>query len=228
MNTNAFKDAAAELIDSEWLAPTVDFIDEAMSGSGSHDLGHLLRVLRNARRIADGEAQRGARVDWEVLAAAALLHDVVDLPKDHPERHLASTKSAQAAVKHFEGRDIFDAERRDALGHAIRAHSFSAGIEAESLEAQILTDADRLDSLGAFGIARTFYVSGELQRSICEMEDPFADHRELDDLEYAVDHFYTKLLRLRERFYTPTGKHLADKRHTFMETFLEQFADEIS
>ncbi|MFP4597528.1 MAG: HD domain-containing protein [Persicimonas sp.] len=228
MHTKDFKDAAARLIDSEWLEPTVDFIDEAMSGSGSHDLGHLWRVLRNARRIADGEIQRGARIDWEVLAAAALLHDVVDLPKDHPERHLASTKSARAAVEHFERLGTFDDERREAIAHAVSAHSFSAGIAAESLESQILTDADRLESLGAFGIARTFYVSGELQRSICEMDDPFADHRELDDLEYAVDHFYTKLLRLRERFYTPTGKHLADKRHTFMERFLEQLADEIS
>lgn len=227
MNHDSFSNAIQPLIDRAWVAPTVAFMDAEMALEGSHDYGHLLRVLRNADRIARGEAERGVEVDWEVLAAAALLHDVVDLPKDHPERHLASTKSAQAAVDHYARLQAFDEARRQAIYHAIRAHSFSAGVPAESAEAQILCDADRLESLGAFGIARVFQTNGELGRSIVDMEDPFADQRDLDDLEWAIDHFFAKLLKLKERFYTDTGRALAAQRHAFMERYLEQLADEI-
>lgn len=228
MNRQTFLDAIEPLIDRPWVEPTVNLLAQEMGESGSHGFGHLLRVLRNAARIRKGEVELGAEVDWEVLAAAALLHDVVDLPKDHPQRHLASTKSAAAAAAHLEALGAFDAQKIARIRHAIRAHSFSAGVPAESVEARILCDADRLEAIGAFGIARVFYVSGELNRSICNMDDPFAEQRELDDLEYAVDHFYKKLLKLEERFYTPTGRALASDRHAFMERFLEQLDDEIS
>lgn len=227
MKSAAFEQSVRQLIDRGWVAPVVTLLDE-QGASGSHDFGHLLRVLRNAARIRRGEEERGASVDWEALAAAALLHDAVDLPKDHPERHLASTKSADLAVEALRDLGGFDNARLARIHHAIRAHSFSAGVPAESTEARILTDADRLEALGAFGIARCFYVSGELQRSICDMADPFADERELDDLEFGVDHFFTKLLRLLERFYTPTGRRLAQQRHDFMREFLDQLADEIA
>jgi uncharacterized protein len=227
MNKDIFLQSIFPLIDRPWVAPTVNLIAQEMGESGSHGFGHLLRVLRNAARIHHGEVERGDEVDWEVLAAAALLHDVVDLPKDHPERHLASTKSADAAVAHFERLGEFDTSLA-AIHHAIQAHSFSADIPAESSEAKVLCDADRLESLGAFGIARVFYVSGELEGAICDMSDPFAQNRELDDLEYAVDHFYAKVLKLKERFYTPTGRALASSRHAFVERFLEQLAGEIS
>lgn len=228
MNQHTFLDAITPLIDRPWVEPTVALLAEQMGESGSHDFGHLLRVLRNAARIVEGEREEGIEVDWEALAAAAILHDVVDLPKDHPERHLASTKSARAAVDHYAALDAFDRGRLDTIRHAIRAHSFSAGIAAESAEAKILCDADRLEALGAFGIARVFYVSGELHRTICDMNDPFADGRELDDLEYAVDHFFEKLLKLKDRFYTATGRSIASQRHAFMEGFLEQLGDEIA
>ncbi len=228
MDQQSFLEAVTTLIDRPWVAPTVEFVDAQMDLAGSHDRGHLLRVLRNARRIRRGEAERGVVVDWEALAAAALLHDVVDLPKDHPERHLASTHSARKAREHYEALGAFDEARRAVIAHAIQAHSFSAGIAAESAEAEILTNADRLEALGAFGIARVFQTSGELGRSIVHMADPFADARELDDLEYAVDHFYKKLLKLQDRFYTPTGRRLAAQRHQFMERFLDQLADEIA
>jgi uncharacterized protein len=228
MNTQTFFEAITPLIDRRWVEPTFDLLGQEMGASGSHDFGHLLRVLRNASRICDGEVAHGARVDWEVVAAAALLHDVVDLPKDHPERHLASTRSADRARDHFQAIDAFDSQRLDQIHHAIRAHSFSAGVPAESIEAKILCDADRLEALGAFGIARVFYVSGELRRTICDMDDPFAEQRDLDDLEHAVDHFYTKLLTLKERLYTPTGRDLGADRHAFMERFLEQLENEIS
>lgn len=90
-----------------------------------------------------------------------------------------------------------------------------------------MTDADRLESLGAFGIARTFYVSGVMGRSILDQSDPFAERRELDDLEFALDHFPAKLLKLRERMTTQTGREMAEQRHRFLEVFLDQVRLEV-
>ncbi|MFW5968372.1 MAG: HD domain-containing protein, partial [Persicimonas sp.] len=158
MDQTEFVEAVRPLVDHRWLEPTVALLDETMRDSASHDFGHLLRVINNADRIARGESERGAEVDREALMAAALLHDLVDLPKDDPERHLASRRSAEEAVAHYEDVANFDDERLSTIEHAISAHSFSAGIPAETLEAKILTDADRLDALGALGVARCFYV----------------------------------------------------------------------
>jgi uncharacterized protein len=227
MKQSDFKKAITPLIERDWVKPTVDLIVDEMDLTGSHDLGHLLRVLRNAYRISRGEVQSGVEVDWEVLAASALLHDVVDLPKDHPERSQASKRSAELAVTHFERLEAFDAEKRQRIFHAIEAHSFSAGVPARSPEAQILCDADRLESIGAFGIARVFMVSGELGGAICNMADPFGRERELEDMRYTVDHFFTKMLKLKDRLYTRTARQIGARRHAFMEQFLEQLADEI-
>lgn len=227
MKQQDFENAIALLIQEDWVKPTVDLIAADMQMNAGHDLGHLLRVLRNARRIADGEIARGEAVDWKVVAAAALLHDVVDLPKDHPDRSSASRQSAEKAAAHFRALGAFDEAKIERIFHAIEAHSFSAGIEARSIEAKIVCDADRLESVGAFGIARVFQVSGQLGGGICDMADPFAEHRELDDVRYTVDHFYSKMLKLTARLYTPTGRAIGGQRHRFMETYLAQLADEI-
>ena len=227
VNRDAFLDHLRPLVQADWLEPCVDLVDRRMRHTGSHDFGHLLRVVRNAARICEAERRDGAQIDGPVLAAAAILHDVVDLPKDDPDRHLASTRSADLGAEFFAERGNFDARRRDNLHHTIRAHSFSAGVPARSLEAQILADADHMEALGAFGVARVFSVSGQLGRSICDTADPFAQKRPLDDLEYAVDHFFTKLLTLEKGFHTATGRRLAGARHDFMVQFLEQLADEL-
>ena len=114
---------------------------------GAHDIGHLRRVWRMARLIAMDEP--GA--DGEILLAAAYFHDAVNLPKDSPDRARASTLSADLAVKVLP--DLgFPAEKLPALHHAIAAHSFSARIPCETLEARILQDADRLEAWGAIGL----------------------------------------------------------------------------
>lgn len=227
MNPQDFENAVLQLIQADWVTPTVGLIADEMQLSASHDLGHLLRVLRNARRVYEGERARSEAVDWEIIAAAALLHDVVALPKDHPDRSRASQRSAEVAAAHFRRLGLFSEERIARVCHAIEAHSFSAGIEARTLEAQIVCDADRLESVGAFGIARVFLVSGELGGMICDMADPFARERELDDVRYTVDHFYSKMLKLVERLYTPSARAIGAQRHRFMELYLAQLADEI-
>ena len=223
MDTAEFEKTAADVVDFEWWSKAVDYTGDQMSRDASHDWGHLLRVIRNAAAIRRAES----KADWEVVAAACLMHDIVNVPKDHPQRDRASTKSAGVAVEFFQGIESFDAPKLDKLADAIRTHSYSAGLRPGFLESEILCDADRLDALGAFGIARCFQVSGQLDRAIVDMADPFAGDRELDDLNYAVDHFFEKLLHLEDRFYTEEGRRMAAQRTEFVRTFLEQLEVEL-
>jgi uncharacterized protein len=209
----------------EWLTGALKDLDQTMTQDGGHDYGHLLRVLCNARKITDGEVHRGEVIDWEVVVASVIFHDVINLPKNAPNRHEASTLSAKFAAKALQS--WFDANRLALITEAIQTHSFSSGLRPQSNEAKIVTDADRLESLGAFGIARTFYVSGRMEGAIVSMMDPFAIERALDDRRFAVDHFFTKLLHLRDLMVTPTGREMAGERHLFLESFLRQLTDEL-
>jgi uncharacterized protein len=181
----------------------------------------LQRVWHNARTI---HAQEGG--DLEVLLAAVLLHDCVSVEKNSPLRSQASRLAAEKASAvladlNWSGANI------SAVVHAIEAHSFSANIPAASIEAQIVQDADRLDSLGLLGVARTFYVAGRMGSALYDPLDPEAQHRDYDDKRFCLDHFQTKLLHLADGFQTPTGRRLAQIRHERLKGFMEQFKEEI-
>ena len=197
-------------------------VSKGMAQDTAHDLAHLDRVWANACKIA---ADIGD-VDRRVLMAACYLHDLVNLSKDAPNRAECSTLAAEAAepVLHAMG---FAQPEIAAAQHAIRAHSFSAGIPPETIEARILRDADRLDALGAIGIARCFAVSGGLGRALYDGDDPFATGRALDDKAFALDHWPVKLLRLPEDMLTEAGRVLAQERCTLMLRFLRDLAGEI-
>ena len=191
-----------------------------METDPAHDLAHLDRVWVNAQAIA------GDQTDSPVLTAACYLHDLINLPKDSADRHLASRHSAT------ESEPIllklgFSPARIKATQHAIEAHSYSANIPPETLEARILRDADRLDALGAIGIARTFSVSGALDRVLYDPADPFADARPLDDLRFSLDHWKVKLLNLPDEMLTDAGRQIARQRAGRMIRFLEEFGEEI-
>lgn len=191
-----------------------------MATDPAHDLAHLDRVWVNVQAIADEQA------NLRVLMAASYLHDLVNLPKNDPDRHLASRHSADQAAPIL--RDLgFTPAEIDATQHAIAAHSFSAQIPPDTPEAKILRDADRLDALGAVGIARTFAVAGALGRALYDPSDPFAEHRPLDDLQFSIDHWRVKLLALPEDMLTERGRALAQERAGRMLRFLEEFAGEI-
>ena len=160
------------------------------------------------------------------MLAASYLHDLVNLPKNDPNRHLASHQSAQESDSIL-GDLGFDAASIRATQHAIEAHSFSANIPPRTPEARILRDADRLDALGAIGIARTFVVAGALGRDLYDPDDPFAEARALDDLKFSLDHWKVKLLTLPVDMLTPAGRALAQERVSQMLGFLDTFADEI-
>ena len=191
------------------------------SDDGAHDLAHLQRVWHTARTL---HATEGG--DLEVLLAAVLLHDCVAVEKNSPLRSQASRLAAEKASSVLKEMD-WPREKTISVAHAIEAHSFSANIAPLTLEAKIVQDADRLDSLGMLGVARTFYVAGRMGSAIYDPQDPEAQHREYDDTRFCLDHFQTKLLHLAEGFQTATGQRLAWVRHQRLKDFMEQFKEEI-
>ncbi|NQZ33781.1 MAG: HD domain-containing protein [Oceanospirillaceae bacterium] len=187
----------------------------------AHDLCHIKRVVKNATKLAI--AEKGA---LEIVIPAAWLHDIVSLAKNDPKRALASGLSADKAIDILQKID-YPEQYFAGIHHAIAAHSYSANIVAVSLEAKIVQDADRLDALGAVGIARCFMVSGALRRPLYNSEDPFADDRALDDSRYCIDHFYQKLFQLVENMNTRSAKQIGQRRYQYMQSFLLQLRGEI-
>jgi len=190
-------------------------------GDGAHDGTHLERVWRNAQALLAQHPE----ADALVVMAACYLHDLVNLPKDDPERDRASRRSAKLARHQLAWMD-FPRDRLDAVAHAIEAHSFSANIPAESLEAKIVQDADRLDGLGAVGLARMFYIAGRMGSSLAHPDDPLGLAREFDDRRYALDHIMVKLARLPGMMQTEGGRALAEERLARLMAFREEFAAE--
>lgn len=197
-------------------------VQTELSMDPAHDLAHFQRVVRTAKNLA-----RDENAQLEVVIPAAWLHDFVNLPKNHPDRKIASQLSSQKAVEYL-GKIHYPSVWFDGIRHAIEAHSFSAAIQARTLEAQVVQDADRLDALGAIGIARCFSVGGQLKRAFYELSDPFAQKRNPDDGVFTVDHFFVKLLKLRDTFQTESGRREAERRTSFLRSYLEQLRTEIA
>jgi uncharacterized protein len=191
------------------------------NGDPGHDFAHIMRVVATCKKLG---AQVGANLD--VLIPAAMLHDIVNVPKDHPERTLASQKAADEA-KNILKQLKYSQEEVDRISTVITEHSYSLGKKPSSIESGILQDADRLDALGAIGIMRTVSCGCLLKASYYDVEDPFAKSRDLNDKKFTVDHFFTKLFKLPETFNTPEAKVEANKRIVFMKAFLEQLGREI-
>ena len=197
------------------------FLSKLDDSDVAHNIDHIQRVVINAKRILMDEEE----ADEEVTLAAAWLHDCVILPKNSPDRHLSSELASSKATSFL--KEIgFNEDKLEKAAHAIKAHSFSARIKAETIEAKIVQDADRLDALGAVGIARCFTVGGSLSRTFYSIEDPFCDQREPDDSKYTLDHFYSKLLKLPELMNTDTGIRIARERVQFMKQFLNRLREE--
>ena len=189
---------------------------------GSHDMSHILRVWHNAAAIARSEPD----CDVEELVAAVILHDCVAVEKNSPLRSQASRLAAERA-RDIVGDLHWTAGRIAALVHAIEAHSFSSGIVPNTLEAQILQDADRLDAIGAIGIARCFYVAGRMGSALYDPDDFDATRRDVDDRRYAIDHFKAKLFPVVDGFRTRAGRAMAAERGAVMQRFVAAFRSEV-
>lgn len=198
-----------------------DFVSERLPADPAHDLAHVRRVVKNTLYLSDKEGANSG-----ITVPAAWLHDCVAVTKDDPRRAQASRRSATAAAE-FLGTLGVPAEARAAICHAIEAHSFSAGIEPRTLEARVVQDADRLDALGAIGIARWMIVGGALGHPLYDPDDPFAEHREPDDARWSLDHWRVKLKGLPGTMQTEAGRAEAERRLAVMRTFLDTLRREI-
>jgi uncharacterized protein len=148
------------------------------------------------------------------------------VPKDDPQRADASLLAADTATAFL--RDTGYPDRWiEPIAHAIEAHSYSGDVSPKTIEAKVVQDADRLDALGAVGIARCFMVGGDLGTNFYHPDDPFCESRPPDDGTYSLDHFYAKLLRLPDTMQTAAGREEAERRAAFMQSYLDQLTSEI-
>ena len=207
--------------DLDLIEKTSVFVKQTLADSeGGHDWFHTLRVYKNALHIAQGE-----KSNVMVVALGALLHDIAD-----SKFHDGDESVGPALAREFLEREGAEEELIEAVILIIENISFKGGnkvSEYTSPELQIVQDADRLDALGAIGIARTFNYGGFKNR---KLYDPAIPPRlDMTPEEYkkseapTINHFYEKLLLLKDRLHTQTAKDIAAKRHAFMEDFLTQF-----
>jgi len=216
-STSIFDDASVE----EIIRNTIAFVkDELKDAEGGHDWFHIERVYKNSMLISEGE-----KVDKIVVALGALLHDIADSKFHNGDDTVGPKKAREFLKTQNVGEEIIEH-----VVKIIENVSFSGGNKTQeftSLELEVVQDADRLDALGAIGIARTFNYGGFKNRKLYDPE--ITPKLNMSPSEYkasnapTINHFYEKLLLLKDRMNTETGRKIAIERHVFMETFLEQF-----
>jgi len=200
----------------------VAFLESRLAADPAHDISHVRRVVRNTRFLSETEQANAL-----VSVPAAWLHDCVSVPKNSPDRSRASWLAAEEAVRFLAATGYPDALLPE-VHHAIEAHSFSAGVTPRTLEARIVQDADRLEALGAIGIARCLLTGGAMGTPLYDPDDPFSERRSPDDRRYTLDHFYCKLFRLPETMQTEAGRAEAQRRAEYMQEFLDRLGGEIN
>lgn len=196
-------------------------VEKIMDNDSAHDFEHVMRVYKNAQKICKKE-----KANEKLVLTATLLHDIVSYPKSDKRSKLSSTHSAKKSKQILKKYD-FSNEEIIIISNAIRDHSFSQNKVPATLEGKILQDADRLDAIGAIGIARVFATGGSLKRPFYNTDDPFCKTRKPDDKTWAVDHFYEKLLNLESLMNTKSGKMEAKKRTKILKNYLKQLKQEI-
>jgi uncharacterized protein len=191
-----------------------------MDDDPGHDLSHCLRVALWTLEIG------GADIDWREGIAAALLHDVVNVPKDSPDRHRASELCAAVARRELP-RFGFDADAVARIADAVRDHSFSRGAVPESPLGASLQDADRLEALGVIGLFRCISTGVRMGARYFHDTDPFAAARALDDRAFSIDHFAAKLFGLPKTMITARGRAEAQRRSEVLERALSDLSIEL-
>jgi uncharacterized protein len=188
---------------------------------GSHDWDHTLRVHRLCRRIGAAEG-----ADLLVTEAAAYLHDIGRNHQDRTGGQLCHAEQGAAIAREILAACPLADPRRENIIHCIAAHRFRRGEAPRTLEASVLFDADKLDAIGAVGVARAFLFAGELGARLHspEVDVTRAPAYSIDDTGYRE--YVVKLARIRDRILTATGRRLADERHRFMVGFFDRFLEE--
>lgn len=217
----AYRDTIREEI---LIAFAAEHIQEQLRGDSSgHDWWHVWRVWQTATRIAQIE-----RADPYVTQLAAILHDIADWKFHDGDETAGPRAAAEWLDKHGAPPDL-----RDRVCEVIAAVTFKgAGVDtpAPSLEAAVVQDADRLDAIGAIGVARAFAYGGSRGRLMYDPETPATPHASFADYKRnagpTLNHFHEKLLLLKDRMQTATGRKWAERRHAYLENFLQQFLAE--
>ncbi len=196
-------------------------VKKIIDNDSAHDFEHVMRVYKNAQKICKKE-----KANEKLVLSAALLHDIVSYPKSDKRSKISSIHSAKKSEQILKKYD-FSKEEITIISDAIRDHSFSQNKIPVTLEGKILQDADRLDAIGAIGIARVFATGGSLKRPFYNIDDPFCKTRKPDDKIWTVDHFYKKLLNLEALMNTKSGKIEAKKRTKVLKEFLKELKLEL-
>lgn len=207
------------------IAHTIEFVKQELENAeGGHDWFHIQRVWKNSFTIASTESE----ADLLIVQLGALLHDIADSKFHNGDETVGPAKTA-AFLERFD----LPTTTIDHVVNIVKHISFKGGNEAQkfrSLELDIVQDADRLDAIGAIGIARTFNYGGHKGRAIYDPN--IQPNLNMSKEEYkastapTINHFYEKLLLLKDRMNTPKGRQMAEERHQFMEQFLHQFFKE--
>ncbi|MDG3583231.1 HD domain-containing protein [Galbibacter pacificus] len=215
------------MTNTETIEQTIAFVKETLiNAEGGHDWFHIQRVFNNALLIAKDEK----KADPLVVGLGALLHDIADA-KFHDGDETIGPKTADTFLRSIK----VDETTIEHVKKIIENISFKGGNfnqQFKSLELDIIQDADRLDAIGAIGIARCFNYGGFKNRKLYDPE--IAPKMNMSKAEYkksqspTINHFYEKLLLLKDRMNTKTGKKIAQKRHEYMEGFLEEFYNEVN
>lgn len=196
---------------------------EHSTDDASHDFFHFQRVWKTAGQLIEQET---VEVNRLVVLAACYFHDIVVVPKNSPLRSKASTLAAEKTEECLYALE-FPEELVARVCHAVKAHSFSAGMTPETIEAKIVQDADRMEALGAIGLARCFYTGGLLKQKLFDPQDPVAEHRELNDRQFSLDHFEQKLLKLSGTMQTRAGKLMAERNSDYLRDFRAKLLKEL-
>ena len=209
------------------MEPEIITIDDArvlyQGAESGHDFDHVLRVLTLAERLARDE---GANLS--TIRAAALLHDIARSDEDEKggadHALMAAERSREILLARGVGREIIEP-----IAHAIAAHRFRGSLKPESLEAKILFDADKLDSIGAIGIARAFAISGALNQRLWGSvpAGAVASRNQRNSQHTAYAEFVVKLSKVRDRLFTASARRIAEERHAYMAGFFARLEREI-
>ncbi len=192
-----------------------------VENDSAHDFEHIKRVYNNAKKLAIKE-----KANTKLVLSAVLLHDIVSYQKSDSGSKISSVKSSQDAKKILKNYPFTNDEIK-IITDAIKDHSFSRKKTPKTLVGKILQDADRLDAIGAVGIARVFAVGGAEHRPFYNTEDPFCSKREPNDKKWTLDHFFRKLLLLEDLMNTKSAKIEAKRRTKILTNYLFELKKEI-
>ncbi len=193
------------------------------NGRGSHGWDHTLRVVRLAERIARVEG-----ADRDVVVAAAFLHDIGRSAEDASQGSLCHADCGAKLAEPILHRNgfRFSPAQRDNVLHCIRSHRFRGGETPSTLEAKVVFDADKLDAIGAIGVARAYLFAGEIGARLHCPEIPVSETLPYSDADTGYREYIVKLCRIRDILLTAEGRRIANDRHRFMEAFFDRFLQE--